>query len=132
MERKMLSRGKTILSGIFLFAVVSLVVFLYVNSRDFALSWMYRNRSQEITLLKKQNEDWLSNWLNCRNKDANEVPSVLKLEDWFHARARLEVSTLTYWSAPIVWEGTFERSVLEDYYSKRKITIGLTVFAIGK
>uniref|UniRef100_A0A8D0G2J5 N-acetyllactosaminide alpha-1,3-galactosyltransferase n=1 Tax=Sphenodon punctatus TaxID=8508 RepID=A0A8D0G2J5_SPHPU len=112
MERKMLSRGKTILSGIFLFAVVSLVVFLYVNSRDFALSWMYRNRSQEITLLKKQNEDWLSNWLNCR--------------------ARLEVSTLTYWSAPIVWEGTFERSVLEDYYSKRKITIGLTVFAIGK
>uniref|UniRef100_A0A8D0G8V9 N-acetyllactosaminide alpha-1,3-galactosyltransferase n=1 Tax=Sphenodon punctatus TaxID=8508 RepID=A0A8D0G8V9_SPHPU len=50
----------------------------------------------------------------------------------FLYRARLEVSTLTYWSAPIVWEGTFERSVLEDYYSKRKITIGLTVFAIGK
>lgn len=44
----------------------------------------------------------------------------------------MDVHTLTSWSAPIIWEGTAERSVLEDYYKKNKVTVGLTVFAIGK
>ncbi|XP_074829800.1 N-acetyllactosaminide alpha-1,3-galactosyltransferase-like isoform X1 [Natator depressus] len=85
---------------------------VYFNSGDWTVPWMYRDKSQEITISKNQREHWLTNWFNCS--------------------ARPEVSTLTDWSAPIVWDGTFKRSVLEDYYSKRNVTVGLTVFAIGK
>nr|XP_056716090.1 LOW QUALITY PROTEIN: N-acetyllactosaminide alpha-1,3-galactosyltransferase-like [Euleptes europaea] len=46
--------------------------------------------------------------------------------------ARMDVLTETLWSAPIIWEGTFERSMLDDYYKKQNVTVGLTVFAIGK
>ncbi|CAM5109817.1 unnamed protein product, partial [Natator depressus] len=84
---------------------------VYFNSGDWTVPWMYRDKSQEITISKNQREHWLTNWFNCS--------------------ARPEVSTLTDWSAPIVWDGTFKRSVLEDYYSKRNVTVGLTVFAIG-
>ncbi|CAM2103490.1 unnamed protein product [Caretta caretta] len=82
------------------------------NCGDWTVPWMYHDKSQEITISKNQTEHWLTNWFNCS--------------------ARPEVSTLTDWSAPIVWDGTFKRSVLEDYYSKRNVTMGLTVFAIRK
>ena len=40
--------------------------------------------------------------------------------------------TTTSWSAPVVWDGTFDEKVLEKYYEKNKITVGLTVFAVGR
>lgn len=40
--------------------------------------------------------------------------------------------TTTKWSAPVVWHGTFNEEVLEQYYAKHKITVGLTVFAVGR
>lgn len=50
----------------------------------------------------------------------------------FITRKRPEVLTVTEWKAPVVWEGTYNRAVLENYYAKQKITVGLTVFAVGK
>ncbi|XP_068929877.1 inactive N-acetyllactosaminide alpha-1,3-galactosyltransferase isoform X3 [Petaurus breviceps papuanus] len=47
-------------------------------------------------------------------------------------RQRPDVLTLTNWFAPVIWEGTYHRKILEDYYTKQKITVGLTVFAIGR
>ncbi|XP_006191855.2 N-acetyllactosaminide alpha-1,3-galactosyltransferase-like [Camelus ferus] len=38
----------------------------------------------------------------------------------------------TNWSAPIVWHGTYNEVVLEDYYASHKITVGLTVFSVGR
>lgn len=38
---------------------------------------------------------------------------------------------MTEWKAPVVWEGTYNRAIWDDYYAKQKITIGLTVFAVG-
>uniref|UniRef100_A0A8D2LYG5 N-acetyllactosaminide alpha-1,3-galactosyltransferase n=1 Tax=Varanus komodoensis TaxID=61221 RepID=A0A8D2LYG5_VARKO len=46
--------------------------------------------------------------------------------------ARTDVPTLTSWAAPIIWDGTFRKSVLDNYYKEQGVTIGLTVFAIGK
>ena len=38
---------------------------------------------------------------------------------------------MTEWKAPAVWEGPYNRDVWDGYYAKQKITIGLTVFAVG-
>ncbi|XP_072487898.1 N-acetyllactosaminide alpha-1,3-galactosyltransferase-like [Notamacropus eugenii] len=56
----------------------------------------------------------------------------LQLSDWFRPRRRPQVKTVTDWLAPIVWEGTYHKSVLEDYYKKKNITVGLVVFAFGR
>ncbi|KAG2455424.1 GGTA1 galactosyltransferase, partial [Polypterus senegalus] len=38
----------------------------------------------------------------------------------------------THWNAPIIGEGTFNREVVQNHFTKENPTIGLTVFAIGK
>ncbi|XP_059782667.1 N-acetyllactosaminide alpha-1,3-galactosyltransferase-like [Balaenoptera ricei] len=43
-----------------------------------------------------------------------------------------EIVTLTNWSAPVVWHGTYNEVALENYYASHKITVGLTVFAVGR
>lgn len=50
----------------------------------------------------------------------------------FLTRNRPEVLTVTPWKAPIVWEGTYDTALLEKHYARRKLTVGLTVFAVGK
>ncbi|XP_012663646.1 glycosyltransferase 6 domain-containing protein 1 [Otolemur garnettii] len=53
----------------------------------------------------------------------------LQLSDWFKPRNRLDVVTMTDWLAPVIWDGTFDRQALENYYSRQNITVGLAVFA---
>ncbi|XP_006917191.1 N-acetyllactosaminide alpha-1,3-galactosyltransferase-like [Pteropus alecto] len=60
----------------------------------------------------------------------NSQPEELKLADWFFPEASMNATT--NWSAPIVWLGTYKEEVLENYYANHKITVGLTVFAVGK
>ncbi|XP_062937735.1 N-acetyllactosaminide alpha-1,3-galactosyltransferase-like [Cynocephalus volans] len=55
----------------------------------------------------------------------------LQLSDWFNPPAYMNM-TITEWSAPVVWYGTYNESVLEHYYENHKITVGLTVFAVGR
>ncbi|ELV13144.1 putative glycosyltransferase 6 domain-containing protein 1 [Tupaia chinensis] len=55
----------------------------------------------------------------------------LRLTDWFRPRERPDVTTSTAWMAPVVWEGTFSREVLERHYRRRNVTVGLVVFATG-
>ncbi|XP_066111932.1 globoside alpha-1,3-N-acetylgalactosaminyltransferase 1 isoform X1 [Saccopteryx bilineata] len=43
-----------------------------------------------------------------------------------------ELLTLTPWLAPIVSEGTFDRELLQHIYQPRNLTVGLTVFAVGR
>ncbi|XP_033851114.3 N-acetyllactosaminide alpha-1,3-galactosyltransferase-like isoform X2 [Acipenser ruthenus] len=45
---------------------------------------------------------------------------------------KVELRTKTPWNAPILWEGTFNRTYLEQFYRNNPVTIGLTVFALGK
>lgn len=60
--------------------------------------------------------------------------SVMVLTQYcmFLTRNRPEVLTVTPWKAPIVWEGTYDTALLEKHYARRKLTVGLTVFAVGK
>ncbi|XP_041068289.1 N-acetyllactosaminide alpha-1,3-galactosyltransferase-like [Carcharodon carcharias] len=55
-----------------------------------------------------------------------------ELLSWFNSSAVTEVQTITSWSAPIMWEGTFDPVERDEFYFKRKAVIGLTVFAIGR
>lgn len=43
-----------------------------------------------------------------------------------------ELLTLTPWLAPIVSEGTFDPELLQHIYQPLNLSIGLTVFAVGK
>lgn len=43
-----------------------------------------------------------------------------------------ELLTLTPWLAPIVSEGTFDPELLRLIYQPLNLTVGLTVFAVGK
>ncbi|XP_077161524.1 putative glycosyltransferase 6 domain-containing protein 1 [Paroedura picta] len=129
----MTSREKTVLLWIFYLALFSVVVVVYLDWRDGTWEWIY-HKSLKTAELRNETEPWLTmpSLFNHRDAYASQEPKEISLPRWFNPRARMDVLTLTPWAAPIIWEGTVERSVLEDYYKRKKITVGLTVFAIGK
>ncbi|XP_073680109.1 globoside alpha-1,3-N-acetylgalactosaminyltransferase 1-like [Garra rufa] len=45
---------------------------------------------------------------------------------------RTDVATVTSWSAPIIWEGTFDSALIDSIYQSQNLTIATTVFALGK
>ncbi|XP_073696181.1 globoside alpha-1,3-N-acetylgalactosaminyltransferase 1-like [Garra rufa] len=47
-------------------------------------------------------------------------------------RGRTDVASVTSWLAPIVWEGTFDPTLIDFMYKKQNLTIATTVFALGK
>ncbi|XP_066110421.1 glycosyltransferase 6 domain-containing protein 1-like [Saccopteryx bilineata] len=55
-----------------------------------------------------------------------------QLSDWFNPKKRPDVKTTTDWLAPIIWEETYNRQVLEKHYKRLNITIGLVIWATGK
>ncbi|XP_026851782.2 globoside alpha-1,3-N-acetylgalactosaminyltransferase 1-like isoform X2 [Electrophorus electricus] len=51
-------------------------------------------------------------------------PSVLN--------GRKDVITVTPWLAPVVWEETFDKTLIDAIYKMQNITVATTVFALGK
>lgn len=49
-----------------------------------------------------------------------------------HPGARPEVLTCTSWGAPIIWDGTFDPNAAQQEATQQNLTIGLTVFAVGR
>ncbi|XP_076023638.1 globoside alpha-1,3-N-acetylgalactosaminyltransferase 1-like isoform X2 [Genypterus blacodes] len=47
-------------------------------------------------------------------------------------QGRSDVVTVTPWLAPVVWEGTFDPSLLDSVYRLKNISVAVTVFAVGK
>uniref|UniRef100_A0A4W2GET1 N-acetyllactosaminide alpha-1,3-galactosyltransferase n=1 Tax=Bos indicus x Bos taurus TaxID=30522 RepID=A0A4W2GET1_BOBOX len=108
-----------------------------------SLFWINPSRNPEVGGSSIQKGWWLPRWfnngyheedgdINEEKEQRNEDESKLKLSDWFNPFKRPEVVTMTKWKAPVVWEGTYNRAVLDNYYAKQKITVGLTVFAVGR
>lgn len=47
-------------------------------------------------------------------------------------KGRTDVVTVTPWLAPVVWEGTFDPTLLDAIFKPKNLTIAATVFAVGK
>ncbi|XP_026115141.1 globoside alpha-1,3-N-acetylgalactosaminyltransferase 1-like [Carassius auratus] len=47
-------------------------------------------------------------------------------------QSRTDVASVTPWSAPIIWEGTFDPILIDSIYKQHNLTIATTVFALGK
>uniref|UniRef100_A0A8C2GI65 Histo-blood group ABO system transferase-like n=1 Tax=Cyprinus carpio TaxID=7962 RepID=A0A8C2GI65_CYPCA len=45
---------------------------------------------------------------------------------------RTDVASVTSWLAPIIWEGTFDATLIDIIYKQQNLTIATTVFALGK
>lgn len=45
---------------------------------------------------------------------------------------RTDVASVSSWSAPIIWEGTFDSTLIGSIYKQHNLTIATTVFALGK
>ncbi|XP_053346854.1 globoside alpha-1,3-N-acetylgalactosaminyltransferase 1-like isoform X2 [Clarias gariepinus] len=58
--------------------------------------------------------------------------SKIKYNQPSTSNSRPDVATTTAWLAPIVWEGTFDPSVIDAIYMPQNITVAATVFALGK
>ncbi|XP_045435833.1 inactive N-acetyllactosaminide alpha-1,3-galactosyltransferase isoform X1 [Pipistrellus kuhlii] len=116
------------------------ILSMLVASTVIVVFWEYINRNPELGDNGSQKGWWFPNWFENGTHNSQEEEDIerekedneeLQLSDWFDPEKRPKVVTVTSWKAPIVWEGTYNRAILENYYGKQKITVGLTVFAIG-
>ncbi|XP_055396999.1 inactive N-acetyllactosaminide alpha-1,3-galactosyltransferase isoform X2 [Bubalus kerabau] len=141
-EKIMNVKGKVVLSMLVVSTVI-VVFWEYIHSPEGSLFWINPSRNPEVGGSSIQKGWWLPRWFNNgyheedgdideEKEQRKEDESKLKLSDWFNPFKRPEVVTMTNWKAPVVWEGTYNRAVLDDYYAKQKITVGLTVFAVGR
>ncbi|XP_054992218.1 inactive N-acetyllactosaminide alpha-1,3-galactosyltransferase [Sorex araneus] len=133
-------KGKVILSTLVASTVV-VVFWEYINSPEGSLLWIYHSKNPEVEDSISQKNWWFPSWFGNgthpeedtdKEKEPRKEDDELALQDWFNPEKRPEVVTVTEWKAPVVWEGTFDRAILDSYYTRQKVTVGLTVFAIGK
>lgn len=61
-----------------------------------------------------------------------EVLNVSSLDLTLNPLARKDVPTVTYWGAPIIWEGTFDPDLFDEAHKLAGSSVALTVFAVGR
>nr|XP_055054017.1 globoside alpha-1,3-N-acetylgalactosaminyltransferase 1-like [Misgurnus anguillicaudatus] len=75
----------------------------------------------------------LDNKIEKKNKNLglHSLPGVSYKQPSVLA-GRTDVVSVTPWLAPIIWEGTFDPTLIDFIYKQQNITIATTVFALGK
>ncbi|XP_065421605.1 histo-blood group ABO system transferase 1-like isoform X33 [Chrysemys picta bellii] len=71
-----------------------------------------------------------------RQTDLNEAFSVLPRmsypQPFVDKPQRTDVLLMSPWLAPIMWEGTFNRDILNAQYRQKKFVVGVATFAVKK
>ncbi|XP_047664926.1 histo-blood group ABO system transferase-like [Tachysurus fulvidraco] len=83
---------------------------------------------------------WFSDALECRPTvdEKHHVqmdllfPTGTACKQPIVSSSRPDVATTSPWLAPIVWEDTFDLTVIDAIYKQQNITVATTVFALGK
>ncbi|XP_032621582.1 histo-blood group ABO system transferase 1-like isoform X2 [Chelonoidis abingdonii] len=75
-------------------------------------------------------------WQPIRQTDLNETFSVLPRmsypQPFVDKPQRTDVLLVSPWLAPIVWEGTFNRDILNAQYRQKNFVVGVATFAVKK
>ncbi|KAL1785346.1 N-acetyllactosaminide alpha-1,3-galactosyltransferase-like 1 [Sigmodon hispidus] len=87
--------------------------------------------SASITEAPPQKNLLIKDHLQKINACWNDHLEEPQLSTWFNPKKRPDVITTTGWLAPVIWEGTYDRQVLDKYYKRLNITIGLAVLDTG-
>ncbi|XP_061876118.1 histo-blood group ABO system transferase 2-like isoform X3 [Colius striatus] len=66
------------------------------------------------------------------NQSLCQLSSLLYPEPLLTKPRRRDVLVLTPWLAPIVWEGTFNRDILNAQYMQKNLVTGVVTFAVEK
>lgn len=71
-------------------------------------------------------------WGNLPAATIEPPTHCVNLDETLNFGARPAVQTRTYWGAPIIWEGMFDRRLLDRKHIRENSTVALTVFAVGR
>ncbi|XP_026053204.1 globoside alpha-1,3-N-acetylgalactosaminyltransferase 1-like [Carassius auratus] len=83
--------------------------------------------NQQITEQGITNLEWKQNTFGLRSS-----PGLLYNQQSALVGSRTDVASVTSWSAPIIWEGTFDSTLIDSIYKQQNLTIATTAFALGK
>ncbi|KAK2898821.1 hypothetical protein Q8A67_010239 [Cirrhinus molitorella] len=77
-------------------------------------------------------QDFIKPKWTQKNVDCAHRQGVLLYKQPRVLIGRTDVASVTPWSAPIIWEGTFDTTLIDSIYKQQNLTIATTVFALGK
>ncbi|KAL1269594.1 hypothetical protein QQF64_031883 [Cirrhinus molitorella] len=70
-------------------------------------------------------------WMQ-KNIGLRSSPGLLYNQPRVLVGSRTDVASVSPWSSPIIWEGTFDSTLIDSIYKQQNLTIATTVFALGK
>ncbi|XP_077097261.1 globoside alpha-1,3-N-acetylgalactosaminyltransferase 1-like isoform X1 [Siphateles boraxobius] len=115
---KLLQNASTFLVVLAVLSITGITYFVYTYTTT---SHRYKEQKFCVKVIKEHMEKSL---LQSPHGLSYNQPSVVGPDG--------KVVPLTPWLAPIVWEGTFDPTLIDSIYKQQNITIATTVFALGK
>ncbi|XP_023672897.1 globoside alpha-1,3-N-acetylgalactosaminyltransferase 1-like isoform X2 [Paramormyrops kingsleyae] len=105
----------------------SLTIFVGITILGWSISLPHVNSDGNIPVCPVQRKVLFRD----RNCDLDSPKGLLYKQPGI-TLGRCDVVAVTPWSAPIVWEETFDPVLVDAIYKPKNLTIATTVFAIGK
>ncbi|XP_051538750.1 globoside alpha-1,3-N-acetylgalactosaminyltransferase 1-like [Myxocyprinus asiaticus] len=105
------------------FSILRVLYLWYASKQDRQQQQQQQQQITEPTIVKTEEKH--------KNLGLRSSPGFLYNQPSLLV-GRTDVVTLTPWLAPIIWEGTFDPTLMDSLYKQQNITIATTVFALGK